>query len=101
MTICLAAYSHPHRTIVVVSDRMISLGDRSADNSTAKLFFIHGDWCVQFAGDMGIASRIAQRAALLLGSSLPHSAVAAGAALERAWADEQAAMVNAKAICSY
>lgn len=103
MTICLAAFSHLERTIVLVSDRMLALGDqaRTAENTAAKFSAIHGDWYSEMSGDIGIGSRIVQRAIPMLDPKTPHTALAAGEALEDAWMREHAAIVNSRALAEY
>ena len=96
VTICLGAISHFDRSIVLVSDRMLTVGNRTADNSTIKWYAIHGDWCAEFVGDAGIASTVLQRAIPLLDAKQPHTAVAVGEVMERAIADERASLMRAE-----
>ena len=96
LTICLGAISHRDQSIVMVSDRMATIGNRTADNSMHKWYAIHGDWFVEFAGDAGIASQVLQRAIPYLDPARSYSAIDAQAAMERAVADERASVMCAE-----
>jgi hypothetical protein len=96
LTICLGAISHRDRSIVMVSDRMVTIGNKTADNSTIKWYAIHGDWCVEFAGDAGIGSLVLDRAIPLLAAHESHGPVEVAAAMERAVADERASLMCAQ-----
>src|SRR5688572_13713384 len=78
VTICLSSFSHPDRSIVNVSDRMMTMGNTTAENSALKWYAIHRDWHVEFAGDAGIACRIMQRAIPSLDPARTHTALAVG-----------------------
>jgi hypothetical protein len=62
MTLCIGAFSHPDRAVVSVSDRMVSVGDQTADGTAHKGWFIHGDWAAHVAGDLGAAAVILEAA---------------------------------------
>lgn len=101
MTICLAAFSHKDRVIVTVSDSMVTVGNNTADNSTLKWRAIHGDWSAEFAGDTGIATRVLERATKLLDPESEHDSVKVGEAMERAWSEERAALIQARAMADF
>jgi hypothetical protein len=58
MTLCIAAVAQAEKTIVTVSDFMLSTDTRSVDTSMAKLEPIAKCWLAGFAGDPSVCAEV-------------------------------------------
>ena len=101
VTICIAAFSHQNRSLIAVSDQMLTIGCRTADDTALKQWWIHGQWCALYAGDAGIATTILQDARGQLKEGQPYKAREVGRVVGDAWARARIRLAEMKTLSAY
>lgn len=104
MSVCIAGISLQDRTIVSVSDRMIStaLGEVTAENAAVKQGFVHKNWFVMFSGnDVGCVGPIIRATSRALDNAIEYSPDDIRAALITAYNDERKARAVSEHLAIY
>jgi len=100
VTICIAAFSHPDRSIVHVSDRAFSLPANLVENCAFKGQQLHRDWFAMTSGDLAQAVPILEEVVYKL---VPggHPAFVVGELVRSAWVDARARAAESRVLSPY